>query len=88
MSTFQKRWSRERAGLRHANRAPERQHTGIVKWFDNTKAYGFLVDADGKDVFVHAGALLDRDRPLEKGQRVTFERAMNRGAVDVAVLAE
>ena len=27
--------------------------TGAVKWFDSKKGYGFLLNTDGKDVFVH-----------------------------------
>lgn len=49
--------------------------TGIVKWFNNAKGYGF-VKADDKeeDVFVHFSAIeMDGYRTLREGQRVEFE---------------
>lgn len=32
---------------------------GKIKWFNLTKGYGFITDADGKDVFVHASSIED-----------------------------
>lgn len=49
--------------------------TGTVKWFNNSKGYGFITREDGeKDVFVHFSAIQgDGYRSLEEGQRVEFE---------------
>lgn len=49
--------------------------TGTVKWFNETKGYGFIAPADGSDeVFVHFSAIKgDGFRTLQEGQRVTFE---------------
>ncbi len=49
--------------------------TGVVKWFNNAKGYGFvLADEDGKDVFAHYSAVdMDGYRTLRAGQCVAFE---------------
>jgi len=46
---------------------------GTVKWFNNSKGYGFLAREGGADVFVHFSAIqADGYRSLEEGQRVEF----------------
>lgn len=49
--------------------------TGTVKWFNNSKGYGFIAPSDGgDDVFVHHTAIQgDGFKTLEEGQTVTFE---------------
>lgn len=49
--------------------------SGTVKWYNDTKGYGFIQpDNGGKDVFVHATALERAGlRGLSDGQKVTFE---------------
>ena len=49
--------------------------TGIVKWFNNAKGYGFITpDGDDKDVFVHFSQIAgDGYKSLNEGQRVEFE---------------
>ncbi|QFU17255.1 cold-shock protein [Microvirga thermotolerans] len=49
--------------------------TGTVKWYNETKGYGFIQpDAGGKDVFVHATALERAGmRGLREGQKITYE---------------
>jgi CspA family cold shock protein len=49
--------------------------TGVVKWFNNVKGYGFVV-AEGQDeeVFVHFSTIaMEGYRTLQEGQRVQFE---------------
>ncbi|MCX4751194.1 cold-shock protein [Kitasatospora sp. NBC_01287] len=48
--------------------------TGLVKWFDAGKGFGFISPADGsKDVFVHFSAIQGNDyKTLEEGQKVEF----------------
>ena len=48
--------------------------TGKVKWFSNTKGYGFIEQEGGEDVFVHFSALEGEGfKTLEEGQAVQFE---------------
>jgi len=47
---------------------------GTVKWFNETKGYGFIEQESGKDIFVHHTAILKEGfRTLAEGERVTFE---------------
>jgi CspA family cold shock protein len=49
--------------------------TGNVKWFNESKGFGFITPDDGsKDVFVHFSAISsDGFRTLAEGQQVTFD---------------
>ena len=47
---------------------------GKVKWFDSKKGFGFLLDPEGKDVFVHYTAIEGEGfRTLKRGEEVEFE---------------
>ena len=48
--------------------------SGTVKWFNDSKGYGFLEREDGPDVFVHFRAINgEGHRTLKDGQQVSFE---------------
>ena len=55
--------------------------TGIVKWFNGRKGYGFIEPEDGgNDVFVHVTALKDSGiKFLNEGDKVSYELTENRG---------
>jgi len=47
---------------------------GTVKWFNESKGYGFISQEDGSDVFVHYSAIQgDGFRTLNEGDKVNFE---------------
>ena len=47
--------------------------TGTMKWFNETKGYGFIAQEDGPDVFVHFSAIQgDGFKTLTDGQKVEF----------------
>jgi len=47
---------------------------GTVKWFNDSKGYGFISRADGDDVFVHFSNIAgDGFKSLQEGDAVTFE---------------
>lgn len=49
--------------------------TGTVKWFNESKGFGFIAPSDGSaDVFVHFSAIASEGfRTLTEGQSVTYE---------------
>ncbi len=64
---------------------------GTVKWFNNSKGFGFIAPADGsEDVFVHYSAIKSSGyKTLAEGQTVTYEaekgpKGMQATAVEVS----
>jgi CspA family cold shock protein len=49
------------------------EETGIVKWFNSQKGYGFIKrDDNGKDIFVHFSGIADDAKELDDNERVSF----------------
>ncbi len=46
---------------------------GLVKWYNDTKGFGFIDSETGSQVFVHRSALNENIKSLRKGQQVSFE---------------
>ena len=47
---------------------------GTVKWFNDTKGYGFIINTSGEDVFVHFSVIdMDGYKTLPEGAEVHFE---------------
>ncbi|MFH1246108.1 MAG: cold shock domain-containing protein [Candidatus Omnitrophota bacterium] len=48
--------------------------TGKIKWFSNSKGYGFIEQQEGRDVFVHFSAInAEGYKSLQEGDEVEFE---------------
>ncbi len=83
-----------------ARREPARREpagdreSGIVKWFDPTKGFGFIIRDAGGDIFVHRRSIRadgTGDRELREGARVTFvavERSRGSRAEEVSTQDE
>ena len=49
------------------------RQSGVVKWFNDEKGYGFITPQSGDDLFVHSKAIqADGFKTLKEGQAVTF----------------
>jgi cold shock protein len=47
---------------------------GVVKWFNDSKGFGFIEQENGEDVFVHFSSIQgDGFKSLAEGQAVTFD---------------
>jgi CspA family cold shock protein len=64
------------------------RETGVVKWFNDKKGYGFISRESGDDVFVHHSSILAEGfRSLSEGDRVEFaitQDQKGKAAVDVS----
>ena len=48
--------------------------TGVVKWFDERKGFGFITSEDGQDIFVHYTSIqAEGFKNLNEGDEVEFE---------------
>ena len=53
--------------------------TGVVKWFDNDRGYGFISANDGNDVFIHHSQVKEKgnDKDIHEGEEVSFDVVKN-----------
>lgn len=63
--------------------------TGVVKWFNSTKGYGFIAPDNGsKDVFVHRSAVEEAGLDdLNENQKIEFEIVKNGGKESAGSIA-
>jgi CspA family cold shock protein len=63
-----------RINLTSSIRRSKKMVNGTVKWFNDSKGFGFLEQENGDDVFVHFSAITgDGFKSLAEGDSVTFE---------------
>lgn len=62
-------------------------NNGTVKFFNDTKGFGFITPEDGsKDIFVHVSGLIDDIREGDKVSYLTEEGRKGLNAVDVRIV--
>jgi CspA family cold shock protein len=51
------------------------KYTGVVKWFDNERGFGFISASGGKDVFLHIKQMKEKgpDKDVHEGEELTFD---------------
>ena len=50
------------------------RQSGVVKWFNDAKGFGFITQDNGPDLFVHFRSIQGQGfKSLKEGQKVTFE---------------
>lgn len=55
------------------NENKNKMNKGKVKWYDETKGFGFIESEDGQDVFIHRTGLLKPFEGLNNDQEVEYE---------------
>lgn len=69
------------------------KEVGLVKWFNNAQGFGFILDQNNKDVFVHYTAIkVDGYKTLLPDQKVSFVRINGKianefAATDVEIIS-
>ncbi len=62
--------------------------TGIVKFFNSQKGFGFIVPDDGsKDIFVHMSNIAGGQQSLNEGDKVEFEKDHGRKGLEAKNVA-
>ncbi len=53
--------------------------TGVVKWFNNEKGFGFITAENGEDVFLHHSQVKEKghDKDIHEGESVSFDIVQN-----------
>ena len=63
--------------------------TGIVKWFNEKKGFGFIEQENGPDVFVHhSGIKMEGFKTLKEGARVSFEIEQGQKGPSAVIVVE
>ena len=51
------------------------KYTGVVKWYNADKGYGFISCNEGNDIFVHHSQIKEKgpNKDLHEGESITFD---------------
>lgn len=54
-------------------------NTGVVKWFDNERGFGFISTSEGDDVFLHHSQIKEKghNKDIHEGETVSFDIVQN-----------
>ena len=54
-------------------------YTGVVKWYDNERGYGFISTNEGEDVFLHHSQVKEKgnDKDVHEGEELSFDIIQN-----------
>lgn len=71
---FEQVYNGKKRGIRACQGKRGNELKGTVKWFNESKGYGFITPEEGKDVFVHFSEIkMEGFKSLSEGQQVEFE---------------
>lgn len=63
----------EKPSKKQSKAIPAGASSGIIKWFNGQKGYGFITSEEGDEVFVHSRSIKGANRQLHTGQQVSFK---------------
>ena len=46
---------------------------GKIKWYDQAKGYGYILQLDGQEIYFHYTAIAERQTPVSVGTNVTYD---------------
>ncbi len=57
---------------------------GKVKWYDQTRGYGYIVQNDGQEIYFHYTSIAEANRGFNSGHAVTYDLIQTRLGFEAA----